>query len=99
MKIIGINIALVVQKKSTPLRKPRNNGGSPSGVSEPPIFATKNIKNTTICTLCFLSLLALRRGLIRSIAAPVVPIQLASIVPTKIIAVFMIGVPTNDPVN
>ena len=44
MKIIGSNIAFVVQKKSTPFRKPRNNGGSPSGVNDPPIFATKKIK-------------------------------------------------------
>ena len=37
------------------------------------------------------------RGLIKSIAAPVVPIQLASTVPIKIIPVFNKGVPTNDP--
>ena len=30
-------------------------------------------------------------------AAPVVPIQLASAVPMKIIPVFNIGVPTNEP--
>ena len=99
MKIIGSNMAFVVQKKSTPFRKPRNNGGSPRGVNDPPMFATKKIKNTTMCTLCFRSLLALSRGLIKSMAAPVVPIQLANNVPTNIIAVLIMGVPTSDPVN
>ena len=45
---MGKNIALVVQKKSTPFKKPKNKGGSPNGVSDPPIFATKKMKNTTI---------------------------------------------------
>ena len=45
---IGKNIALVVQKKSTPFKKPKNKGGSPNGVSDPPMFATKKMKNTTI---------------------------------------------------
>ena len=96
---MGKNIALVVQKKSTPLRKPKNKGGSPNGVNEPPIFATRNMKNTTTWTLYFLSLFARKSGLINSIAAPVVPIQLANIVPIKIIPVFIIGVPTKEPVN
>ena len=41
-----------VQKKSTPLRKPRNSGGSPSGVSPPPTLATRKMKNTTTWALC-----------------------------------------------
>ena len=41
-----------VQKKSTPRRKPTNSGGSPSGVSAPPILATRMMKNTTTCALC-----------------------------------------------
>ena len=41
---MGINMADVVQKKSTPFRKPKKRGGSPKGVNEPPIFATRNIK-------------------------------------------------------
>ena len=97
IKIIGNNMAVVVQKKSTPLRNPKNKGGSPSGVREPPMLATRKIKNTTICTLFFLKAFALMRGLIKSIAAPVVPIQLASTVPMNIIQVFKIGVPTKDP--
>ena len=45
IKSMGRNIADVVQKKSTPLRKPKNKGGSPNGVNEPPILATRKIKN------------------------------------------------------
>ena len=41
----------VVQKKSTPCRKPRNSGGSPSGVSEPPMLETRKMKNTTTWAL------------------------------------------------
>ena len=90
-------IILIGQKKSTPFKKPKNNGGSPSGVSAPPILATKNIKNTTVCTLFFLHLFALNKGLINSIAAPVVPIQDANIVPINISNVFPLGVPDNLP--
>ena len=43
--------------------------------------------------------IALIKGLISSIAAPVVPIQLAKKVPIKIIARFTIGVPTRAPVS
>ena len=45
------NRCVVVQKKSTPRRKPRNSGGSPSGVSEPPMFETRKMKNTGTWTL------------------------------------------------
>ena len=38
-----------VQKNGTPRRKPRNRGGSPSGVSEPPMLATRKMKKTTVC--------------------------------------------------
>ena len=41
----------VVQKKSTPCRKPRNSGGSPSGVNAPPMFETRKMKNTTTWAL------------------------------------------------
>ena len=47
----------------------------------------------------FLCLFALIIGLIKSIAAPVVPIQLASRVPIRIISRLTIGVPTNVPVS
>ena len=45
---IGKNIAEVVQKKSTPFKKPRKSGGSPKGVNDPPIFATRKMKKTII---------------------------------------------------
>ena len=96
---MGKNIAEVVQKKSTPFKNPRNSGGSPRGVNDPPIFATRKMKKTIICTLFFLCLFALIKGRIKSIAAPVVPIQLASDVPIKIIIVLRVGVPTKDPFN
>jgi hypothetical protein len=43
-----MNMAFVVQKKFIPLRNPRNSGGSPNGVKEPPILATRKIKKTMI---------------------------------------------------
>ena len=78
---VGHSIALVVQKKSTPLRNPRNSGGSPSGVNAPPMFATRKMKNITTCARCRRLSFARRSGRIRSIAAPVVPMMLASTVP------------------
>ena len=99
MKIIGVIIAFVVQKKSTPFKKPRNSGGSPRGVNEPPIFATKKMKNTIMWVLFFLNSLALIMGLINNIAAPVVPIQLAKTVPTKIINVTSKLAVTNEILN
>ena len=94
---MGIIIILVVQKKSTPCRKPKNRGGSQSGVSAPPILATRKIKNTTMWTVCFLHLFARSSGRINSIEAPVVPIQDASSVPTSKINRFPFGVPDNLP--
>ena len=83
----------VVQKKSTPRRKPRNKGGSPSGVSDPPMFDTRKIKNTTTCTLCFRSSLARSTGRIITMDAPVVPITLARMVPMPSRIVFVAGEP------
>ena len=97
MKRNGKNMAFVVQKKSTPLRNPRKRGGSPNGVSDPPIFATRKIKKTITCTLCLRSLFARINGRINSIAAPVVPIQDAKTVPIKIRRVLTCGVPDNRP--
>ena len=94
---IGSIIILVVQKKSTPFRNPKNSGGSPKGVSAPPILATRKIKNTIVCTVCSLQIFARNTGRIKSIAAPVVPIQDASIVPINISIVLLCGVPGNLP--
>ena len=99
MNNIGTIIADVVQKKFTPFKNPKNRGGSPRGVKEPPMFATRKIKKTITWTLLFLSLFARISGLISSMAAPVVPIQLANAVPIKIIPVFTIGVPTRAPLS
>ena len=99
IKSIGTNIADVVQKKFTPFKKPKNKGGSPKGVKDPPIFATRKIKKTITCTLLARSLFARIIGLISNMAAPVVPIQLANNVPIIIIVVLTIGVPTRDPVS
>ena len=90
---------LVVQKKLTPLRKPRKSGGSPKGVREPPMLATRKMKNTTECTRYLRWALARSRGRISSMAAPVVPIQLARAVPTASSAVFTAGVPTREPLR
>ncbi len=94
MNSMGSSIASNVQRKSTPLRKPRKSGGSPSGVSEPPIFETRKIKNTNTWTLCRRSSLARIIGRISTIEAPVVPTKLADKVPTASIAVLVPGVPT-----
>ena len=42
---------LKVQKNDTPCRNPKNSGGSPSGVSDPPTLATRKMKNTTMKVL------------------------------------------------
>ena len=97
MNNIGTIIAEVVQKKFTPFKNPKNRGGSPRGVKEPPMFATRKIKKTITWTLFFLSLFARISGLISSMAAPVVPIQLANTVPINISSVFKTGVPTREP--
>ena len=84
---------LPVQKKSTPRRKPRNRGGSPSGVRDPPMFDTSMMKKTKTWTLCTRSSLARRSGRIRIIDAPVVPMTLAGSAPIARMAVFMPGEP------
>ena len=70
------------QKKSTPLRKPKNKGGSPIGVSAPPMLLTRKIKNI-IWYGFILSWLIFINGLIRSIEAPVVPITFAITAPNN----------------
>lgn len=94
---IGAHMCCTVQKKLTPFRKPRNSGGSPSGVSEPPTLATMKMKKTIVCTLCRRSSLARISGRISSIAAPVVPMKLASTPPKARMPVLIIGVPLRLP--
>ena len=94
---VSSQICSAVHKNGTPFKKPKNKGGSPKGVSEPPILATKNIKNTTTCTLCLRLSFALSSGRIISIAAPVVPIKLANNVPIANSKVFNFGLPCKLP--
>ena len=86
-----------VQLNSTPLRKPRNSGGSPSGVSEPPALETMKMKNTTTCTTCLRLSLARISGRISSMEAPVVPMKLASTAPMARMPVFSAGLPCRLP--
>ena len=72
-------------------------GGSPSGVRQPPIFATRKIRKTMTCAFSLRHSLTRINGRMKSIAAPVVPIQLAMTVPTKRISELMIGVPASLP--
>mgnify|MGYP000164362401 CR=1 FL=1 len=96
-RIIGLNILNRVQEKLTPFKKPKNKGGSPIGVSEPPMLETKNIKNIIKCVLFFLQELALISGLMSNIDAPVVPIIEANIVPTINKIVLVLGFPDKFP--
>ena len=88
---------LSVQKNGTPCRKPRKSGGSPRGVSEPPMLLTKKIKNTTICTLDLRLALARNTGRINTMEAPVVPTHEAMTVPINSITVLTIGFPRIVP--
>ena len=87
----------IVQKKGTPRSIPRNSGGSPSGVSRPPQFATMKIAKTTVCALWRRSAFVFSSGRISSIAAPVVPMKLASSPPTARNSVFVRGVAAMSP--
>ena len=86
-----------VQKKSTPFKKPKNKGGSPNGVSEPPALDTMKIKNTTTWATCLRLSLALIRGRIMSMEAPVVPMKLAKNAPMARMAVLRPGLPCKLP--
>jgi len=58
---------------------------------------TTKMKNTTVCATCRRSLLVSRSGRIRSMAAPVVPMKLASRPPTVRKAVLVEGVAARSP--
>ena len=80
---MGGNRFRVGQKKGTPLRNPRNRGGSPMGEREPPILATRKMKKMMMCTVFFLCWLMEMRGRMRIMAVPVVPMTLARSVPMR----------------
>ena len=89
---------VVVQKKSTPRRKPTNNGGSPSGLSAPPILATRKMKKITTWVLFLRAALARISGRTRIMAAPVVPTRLAMAVPSSRMPALTSGPPRSVPV-
>src|SRR5205823_1168754 len=86
-----------VHSNGTPLRKPSRRGGSPTGVSRPPQFATRKMKKTTMCAVRRRLLLARNNGRISRTEAPVVPRRFASTAPRPSIPVFTSGVPESDP--
>ena len=89
----------MVQKKSTPRRKPTNSGGSPSGDSAPPILATRKMKKITTWALFLRAALARINGRTRIMAAPVVPTMLAIAVPSTRMPAFTSGPPRKVPVT
>ena len=90
-------MCFTVQKKSTPFKKPKNSGGSPKGVSEPPALETMKMKKTTTCATCLRLSLARIKGRINNIDAPVVPMKLAKKAPMAKMAVFKPGLPCKLP--
>src|SRR5512145_1638367 len=88
-----------VQKNGTWCRKPKNSGGSPRGVSEPPMLLTRKMKKTTTWALCRRHEIARNNGRTSTIDAPVVPMKDASNVPDAMINVFWRGDPSNVPVS
>ena len=93
----GGNMCTTVQPKSTPFKKPRKSGGSPKGVKQPPILATRKMKKITTWTLCLRLSLALSSGRIISMAAPVVPIMEARTVPMASKMVLSLAEPCRLP--
>ncbi len=65
----------------------------------PPILQTIKIKNIGMCAMSFLSLLVLKTGLIKSIAAPVVPKIFAIIPPIARKIVLFQGVASISPLR
>ena len=88
-----------VQANGTPRRKPKNSGGSPSGVSRPPTLLTAKMKKTTVCLACVRSVLARSSGRMSTMEAPMVPMKLASTAPTARKVRLCRGVATRLPVR
>src|SRR5262249_44557053 len=96
---MGQSMCSNVHRKSTPLRKPRKRGGSPSGGSEPPQLAAREKKNKKTGTLKGRAWVALITRRIKTIEAPVVPRRLADKVPKVSSAELVAGVPTRLPLT
>ena len=86
-----------VQAKGTPRRYPRKRGGSPSGVSMPPMFATRKMKKITVCLTRVRSRLVCSSGRISSMDAPVVPMNEAITAPNARKVVLVSGVASRSP--
>ena len=86
-----------LQKKGTPREKPISSGGSPMGVRQPPMLATRKMKKMTMCALYLRHSLARSSGRMSSMAEPVVPIQLESSVPTTSMRTLLRVVPAMRP--
>jgi len=69
-----------VQKNGTPLRYPRKSGGSPIGVSAPPMLETRKMKKTMWIPVMRYRFMRIQ-GRISTMEAPVVPMRLASTAP------------------
>ena len=63
------------------------------------MFATRKMKKTKVWVLLRRKALARSTGRIITMAAPVVPIRLASTVPMASSATLVPGVPTSDPLS
>ena len=63
------------------------------------MFVTRKMKNTTMCTGDLRHSFALSRGRMRSIPAPVVPMNEASTEPMSRMSVLTMGVPTRVPLS
>ena len=87
----------MVQLNSTPCRKPRKSGGSPSGVSRPPMLDTRKMKKTMTWAWWRRLSLARMSGRMSSMEAPVVPMKLAMDVPSASNPVLRMGRPRNVP--
>ena len=86
-----------LQKKGMPRINPISSGGSPIGVRQPPILEIRKMKNTMMWLLRFLQAFILMTGRTISILAPVVPIQLDSMVPIRRSPTLMRGDPARSP--
>jgi len=94
---IGANRCRVGQKNGTPWRKPKKSGGSPSGVKLPPMLATRKMNKRTMWARRRRQALARMSGRIKSMAAPVVPVRLASPVPSAKNPTLKVGLPLKLP--
>ena len=78
---------------------PMKSGGSPSGVRQPPMLETRKMKKIGMCSVRRRSELVWRRGRMRSMLAPVVPMKLARTAPMNRNMVLTSGVALRSPLR